>query len=153
AVARTRPRSCSIRTLGPSGGMRLSPGRRPLHSAAPAVRQHAFFRIPRSSGPGSPAGLTGIRVSPWPLLSLAGIVVGVDVVDGPRALPVDLNDRLALGPSEVLHAGGHAGVGPRGQGRALLLVELASHAEVESAGDDREAFVLGMRVRSDLVAV
>src|SRR5262249_15751057 len=82
--------------------------------------------------PTSPGG----QPSAAPSLPLAGVVLRVDVFDGPRPLAVDLDDRLAPGPAEVLHAGRHAGVGPCGQRRALLLLQLATHAPLHCPPQD-----------------
>src|SRR5262249_30714577 len=62
---------------------------------------------------------------PGLLLPLAGIVVGVDVLDDPRPLSVDLNYRLAPGPAKVFHPRWHSCVRSCGQGHPLLLIELA----------------------------
>src|SRR5690348_5056956 len=103
-------------------------------------------------------------VSPWrisrnvvmrrsgggPLLFLvARVVGGVDVPDRPRPDAVQLDDRLALDPGEVFHAGRPVAVGAGGHGPPGLLVEGGAHADVEGAGEDRHPLRLGVRVRRD----
>src|SRR5205823_2006120 len=81
------------------------------------------------------------------------VVLGIDVVDRPRPLPIELEHRLALRPAKMLHPRRHAPIRPGRHLRQLLLVELAAHAHDERAGNDRQPLVLGVRVRRDAVAV
>ncbi len=66
---------------------------------------------------------------------------------------MELKDRYALGPDEVFHARGPVAVGARDPGPRRRLVEPVSHAEVERAGEDRDALRLRVRVRRDAIAV
>src|SRR5262249_52494840 len=86
-------------------------------------------------------------------LLLARVVGGVEVLDLPGAVAVQLDDGLALGPDEVLHAGGP---GAERAGRhlaALLGIELIAHADVERSRDDGDVLRLGVHVRRDAVPV
>ena len=75
------------------------------------------------------------------LLLLARVVVRIDVLDHPRPLPVDLDDRLALGDRVVPLLLAHARVRAGGQVANLRLVQGVAEADAERPADHGDVFV------------
>src|SRR4051812_25958283 len=66
---------------------------------------------------------------------LAGIVRGVDISDGERALAVDLQHGGPRGPGIMVHLGRGLRVASGGEPNSLLFVKLVAHADVEFSRD------------------
>src|SRR5437660_8982658 len=82
-------------------------------------------------------------------LFVAGIVRGIHVFNPPRASAVELDDRFAVGPGEMFHAGGPVAKRARGHRLSGRLIEFITHTEVERAANDGDMFDSGMNVRGN----
>src|SRR6267142_4213415 len=81
------------------------------------------------------------------------VVLRVYVGDGPRSLAVQLQNRLALGPSEVLRARGPVSERPGDESPGRRAIKPLTHSKMQSALDDRRVLGLRVPVRKHLEAV
>jgi hypothetical protein len=85
------------------------------------------------------------------LLIVPRVVRRVQVSDGHGANSAQLDDRLACGPSKVLHSGWHTKKGPGRHGLTGALVEFLAHAHVKRPRNHSEVLRYGMCMRYNLV--
>src|SRR5262245_63534083 len=83
----------------------------------------------------------------------SGIVVRVDVRDGPRPQRTELEDGLARHPAEVRHLWWHGAIRPGFQCFRLLRVEGVAHPEIQDSGDHSYSLLFRMPVRRHTVTV
>jgi len=84
----------------------------------------------------------------WRLI--ARIVARIHVVDDPWSLSVKLHHGFTFDPDEVLHASFPKAIRAGWHRFRGILVDLLSHANVESARDHRDTLRLRVRVQGDL---
>src|SRR2546422_6170130 len=83
----------------------------------------------------------------------ARVVRRVYVGDGPGSLAVQLQNRLALGPGEVLRARGPVSERARDESPGRRAIKPLTHSKMQSALDDRRVLGLRVPVRKHLEAV
>src|SRR6185295_2206047 len=81
------------------------------------------------------------------------VIRGVYVGDGPGSLAVQLQDRLTLGPREMLRAGGPVAERAGDESPGRRAIKPLTHSKMQSALDDRRVLGLRMPVRKHLEPV
>src|SRR5512137_2384471 len=80
------------------------------------------------------------EVREYRLLTLARVVVRIDVVELKRRLPVDLHNGFPGGHGVVVHVGVEESKAPGAERFHLAGIKLIAHADFERPGNDRDVF-------------
>src|SRR6516225_1177261 len=109
-----------------------------------------YARFPRCRSLGLRSGsdrccfLRWLACSPemreYRLLTLAGVVVRIDIVELKRRLTVDLHNSFSGGHRIVVHVGVEEGKASGNESFHLAGVKLIAHADFECSGNDRDVF-------------
>src|SRR5262245_48165879 len=83
---------------------------------------------------------------------LARIVLRIDVVEVPRPVCADLDNRVVFVNEDMVHVPrGQCDEAPRGQGPSLAMIGSFSHAQTERPRDDGDDLPHGMRMWSNAI--